>query len=115
MHISRGRTLSATQRYVATLIVPLIMMMLGIPLLLRGFPHNGIYGVVSPYTMSSDEASYAISGIALFIAGLVWFILGLVLRQVLPLDPRPYRLVVWTGSAGLAVCIAAGFLLAYRK
>src|SRR5262245_45515649 len=96
--------------YLITVIVPLIMIGLAIPMILELVPRNPIYGFRTQYTLSSDEVWYRanrISGIAMVLAGLVWMILGMVLPSV--------RLVVWIGSACLIVAVAISSWLTYSE
>jgi hypothetical protein len=55
---------------------PVVLILLGIPLIFRLVPRNWLYGMRTPRTMwSSPETWYIqnqITGIALLVAGLVW-------------------------------------------
>jgi uncharacterized membrane protein len=106
------------RRILITIIVPLACIALAIPMILQKIPRNGLYGFRTAYTLSSDEVWYRanrISGIALLVAGVVWLILGLVLPQVLSSEQRPYRLVLWLGTAAMAIAVAVSFWLTYGK
>jgi hypothetical protein len=56
--------------------VPLLMIALGLPLILRIVPRNWLYGMRSPRTLwTTEEIWYrqnVITGVALVLAGLVW-------------------------------------------
>jgi uncharacterized membrane protein len=55
------------------IIVPVFLMIVAVPLILKKIPKNGFYGIRTPKTMSgSDEQWYRVNregGIAIFIAG----------------------------------------------
>jgi hypothetical protein len=93
-----------------TVIAPLIMIGLAIPMILEKVPRNYLYGFRTRYTLSSDEVWYRankISGIAIAAAGVAWLIVGVIIPDV--------RLVVWIGSACLIVAIAVSSWLTYSK
>jgi hypothetical protein len=59
---------------------PLIVILLGWPLVFGLVPRNWLYGLRTPYTMQSDERWYPqnlITGIALIAWGVVWLVLRL--------------------------------------
>ena len=69
-------------RNVITLIVPLTIILLAVPLILQKIPRNGFYGFRTVFTMSSDEVWYhanKIAGFSLLVAGILWLVLGRVL------------------------------------
>src|SRR5688572_12619231 len=92
-----------------TVIVPLIMIGLAIPMILEKVPRNYLYGFRTRYTLSSDEVWYRankISGIALAAAGLAWLITGMVIPNV--------RIVIWIGSAFIIIAVAVSSWLTYK-
>ena len=105
-------------RYLVTLIVPLTIMLLAIPLILEKVPRNAFYGFRTASTMASDETWYRankISGIALLVAGLLWLILGLTLPNVMEPVRSAYRLIGWLGAGFLLVGQAVSYWLTYKK
>jgi uncharacterized membrane protein len=100
-----------------TLIVPLTVIVLAVPMILEKIPRNPIYGFRTKYTMSSDEVWYRanrIAGVAMLVAGTVWLILGAVLPNLMASTASANRLIVWSGSAILILAIAVSFWLTYK-
>ena len=101
-----------------TVLVPLLIVVLCIPLILQKIPRNRLYGFRTCYTLSSDEVWYRankICGVALTIAGAAWLLAGLMLPRIVDSRERAFHL---TGLAGGAFVLVAGlvsFLLTYRK
>jgi hypothetical protein len=105
-------------RNMVTLIVPLTIIALAIPLILQKVPRNGFYGFRTAFTMSSDEIWYRankISGIALLAAGVFWLVLAYVLPGVMHDDRSAYRLVGWLGASSVIGGCAVSFWLTYKK
>jgi hypothetical protein len=105
-------------RYLVTLIVPLLIIALAIPVILEKVPRNYFYGFRTPYTMSSDAVWYRankISGVALAIGGAVWLLLGQVLPHVMDSRQAAFRLTSLLGTGALLASCAVSFWLTYRK
>jgi uncharacterized membrane protein len=100
------------------LIVPLILIALSMPLIYQIVPRNRLYGYRTPYTLSSDQVWYRanrICGIALFMAGILWLALTLVVPHVINPPQTAYRFVQGFGIASLAVALIVSTWLIYRK
>lgn len=98
-----------------TLFVPVVLIVGTVPMILGMVPRNPIYGFRTGYTMSSDEVWYRanrIAGVALFLSGLVWCGLAIVLPVVQP--SMPERLIRGFGFISLMVGVAVSFALVYR-
>ena len=57
---------------------PIVLMIAALPMILGLLPRNWLYGMRTPYSMSSDGAWYrqnVIGGIALLVWGLVWLLM----------------------------------------
>jgi uncharacterized membrane protein len=101
-----------------TLLVPLVIIILSIPMILGKVPRNSLYGFRTAYTLSSDEVWYRankISGIALVLAGVFWLAIGWVLPVWMGATARAYRLVQVLGLASLGVALVVSTWLTYRK
>lgn len=99
------------------LVVPIVLIVLAVPLILEKIARNGFYGFRTPYTFSSDEVWYRankIAGFALFVAGVFWLSLALVLPQLIASEQEATRLARTYGLAGLALSVAISFWLVYR-
>jgi uncharacterized membrane protein len=69
------------RHYLATIIAPLIVVTLSIPLIAGWIGRNYLYGFRTPRTLSSDSVWYPanrISGALFLCAGLLWLVAGLV-------------------------------------
>jgi hypothetical protein len=105
-------------RYLMTLIVPLIVMALAIPLILQKVPRNALYGFRTPLTMSSDKIWYPankILGIALLAAGAFWLAFANFLPGMMDDQRRADRLIGWFGGAAVLGACAISYWLTYRK
>ena len=104
-------------RYWLTLIVPVTIILLAIPLICEKVPRKGFYGFRTALTMSSDQVWYRankISGIALLVGGVVWLILGQLLPKVMDSTRSAYRLVGWIGAGSVLVGCIVSYWLTYR-
>ncbi len=105
-------------RQMINLIVPISIIVLAIPLILQKIPRNGLYGLRTAFTMSSDEIWYQankISGVALLCAALLWLALAGILPSVMVDERHAYRLVVLIGTASLIGGCAVAYWLTYKK
>jgi uncharacterized membrane protein len=105
-------------RNTVTLIVPLTIIVLSIPLILEKVPRNGLYGLRTAFTMSSDAVWYyanRVSGIALLLAGIVWLALSRILPSMMQDRRFAYRLVSLFGAASIVVGCAISYWLAYSR
>jgi hypothetical protein len=105
-------------RYLVTLIVPLTIIAVAIPLILEKVPRNGFYGFRTSFTMSSDEIWYRankISGVALLAGGVFWLLLGQILPNVMDSSQSAYRLVGLFGASSLIGGCAVTYWLTYKK
>lgn len=103
---------------IVTLIVPLLIIALAIPLIFQLVPRNWIYGFRTGLTMSSDEIWYyanKVCGLALLAAGIAWLILRLALPALMSDQRSAYRLAVWLGAALTLGGCAVSYWLTYRK
>jgi SdpI/YfhL protein family len=101
-----------------TLVVPLAIMALAVPMILEKVPRNCIYGFRTPYTMSSDAAWYRankISGIALVLAGAFWLLAGQILGRVMDSQRAVLRLTSLLGAGALMAGCLVSVWLTYRK
>jgi len=60
--------------------MPILLVVLGVPLLLGVVPRNRIYGMRSCYALSSDERWYrqnVITGVAMLAVGAIWMLVEL--------------------------------------
>ena len=79
---------------------PLLLVALAIPLILDMIPRNGFYGFRTPRTLASDDVWYPANryaGKALFVAGLVWAALPLMVQRNLV---NPLGLTVLGAAVG---------------
>jgi hypothetical protein len=100
-----------------TVIAPLAIIALAIPLILEKVPRNRYYGFRTPFTMSSDPIWYRankIAGITLVAAGIFWLALGQILPHVTHSGQSAERLVVWIGAGGIMAACAIAYLRTYR-
>jgi hypothetical protein len=105
-------------RNVITLIVPLTIILLAVPLILQKIPRNGFYGFRTVFTMSSDEVWYhanKIAGFSLLVAGILWLVLGRVLPGLIHDQRQSYRLIGWIGAGALVTGCAVSYWLTSRK
>ena len=105
-------------RNLVTVIVPLTIIVLAIPLILEKVPRNGLYGFRTAFTMSSDAAWYyanRISGIALLLAGIFWLALSRILPAMMHDQRAAYRIVGLLGAASIIVGCAISYWLAYSR
>lgn len=103
---------------IATLVVPLTIIALAIPLILQKVPRNGFYGLRTTFTMSSNEIWYygnKITGIALLVTGIFWLVASRMLLNAMHDNRHAYRLVAWIGSASLVGGCVLSYWLTYRK
>ena len=101
-----------------TLVVPLTIIALAIPLILKIVPRNPIYGFRTRLTMSSDDAWYyanRISGIALLAAGIFWFALGRLLPGAVEGEKAALRQMSLLGAGAVLVVCGVSFWLTYRR
>jgi uncharacterized membrane protein len=101
-----------------TLLVPLVIIVLSIPMVLGKVPRNSLYGFRTAYTLSSDEVWYRankVSGIALLLAGVFWLAIGWALPVWMGATAQAYRLVQILGLASLGVALVVSAWLTYRK
>jgi hypothetical protein len=71
--------------HLATVIAPLIVVVLAIPLIAGWIGRNYFYGFRSPRTLASDAIWYPVNrmtGISMLIAGFVWLATGVVVGLV---------------------------------
>lgn len=104
--------------YLITLVLPLIMVILAIPLILEKVPPNHLYGFRTPYTMSSKDVWYyanRVCGIALLGAGFAWLVLGFVLPVLVAPPGLAYQYVFWSGLGCLGIALVASFWLVYKR
>lgn len=90
----------------ATLIAPLAIVVLSVPLMLEWVPRNPIYGFRTPRTLSEDRVWYPanrVAGIALGCAGMIW----LAAAYLIPRVVSPDQVKNWTIGVGLSALGAA--------
>ena len=105
-------------RSVVTLLIPLIIIALAVPLILEKVPRNAFYGFRTPFTMSSDEIWYyanKISGIALLLGGIFWLLVGRILLAEMLDERSAIRLTNFLGAAALIAGCVVSYLLTRRK
>jgi uncharacterized membrane protein len=93
-------------------VIPALIMFISLPLVLKKIPKNSLYGFRTPRTMSgTDEYWYQANqraGFAMFLAGIVSFLAGLVIP--LFVSDKKETLSVWTfvllASLIAAVCFS---------
>jgi uncharacterized membrane protein len=98
--------------------LPLLIIVLSIPMILRKVPRNSLYGFRTAYTLSSDEVWYRankISGTALLIAGVFWLIIGYAVPAWMGATAQAFLLVQLLGLASLGVALAVSTWLTHRK
>lgn len=99
----------------ASLLGPVVLVIAAIPMIVGIVPRNPLYGFRTRYTLSSDEAwcsANRIAGIAMFVSGLVWGGLAIVLPVVQPSISA--RQIQWLGVMSLLVGVAVSFTLVSR-
>jgi uncharacterized membrane protein len=92
-----------------TLLVPLVIMVLSIPMILGKVPRNRWYGFRTTYTLSSDEVWYRankISGIAVLIAGVLWLAIRYAVPAWMGATTQTFQLVQILGLVALGVALA---------
>ena len=105
-------------RNIVALIAPLTIILLAIPLILEKVPRNGLYGLRTAFTMSSDAVWYyanRISGIALLLAGIFWLVLSRILPNLMQDRRSAYRLVSLLGATSIVVGCAISSWLAHTR
>jgi len=103
---------------VLTLVMPVALILLVIPLILEKIPRNRLYGFRTAYTMSSDEVWFRankILGVALLIAGFVWLCLGMLLPAVMASLQSAINLARLFGMGSVILALAASLWLTYKK
>ena len=100
--------------YMVTLIAPLTIIALSIPLILQKIPRNRLYGFRTAYTLSSDAVWYRankIAGVAVLLGGIAWLLAGQILPRII--DSR--AALQWVGPIGaaalLAACVVSAWLI----
>jgi uncharacterized membrane protein len=96
----------------------LILVGVSLPLIYQLVPRNRLYGFRTPYTMSSDQVWYRankICGIALFVSGILWLVLAVVLPNIIAPAESAYRIVHGVGIGALAVALLVSTWLIYRR
>lgn len=97
-------------------VVPLLVLALAVPMILRKVPRNYFYGFRTPRTLSSDRVWYQAnrtSGIAMACASIVWLLAGLIVPLMVEPDlvlPR----VASIGLVALGVALAVSFIALWR-
>src|SRR4051812_12857184 len=94
---------------VPTLIAPVVIIVVAIPLIAGLIGRNSLYGFRTPRTMSSDDVWYPanrVGGVLMLIAGIVWLVAG----RAAPMS------AVFTGvvSIGVALVIWAIYMRRFR-
>jgi uncharacterized membrane protein len=105
-------------RNIVSLIVPLTIILLAIPLIFEKVPRNGFYGLRTAFTMSSDAVWYyanRISGIALLLAGIFWLVLSHILPNLMEDRRYAYKLVSLLGAASIVVGCSISYWLAHTR
>ncbi len=100
-----------------SLIAPILVIMVSVPLILNMVPRNRFYGFRTPRTRSSDEIWYPanrFSGITLMIAGIVWLVCALIVPE-LTVTPRQATLYpLFIGISALLASLVASLLYVSR-
>jgi uncharacterized membrane protein len=89
--------------YVATVVAPLIVVVVSLPLIAGKIKRNSFYGFRTPRTLASDAAWYPanrIGGILFLCAGLIWLMTGV---------------GVGLGAIGIAAVVWFGYALSLPK
>ena len=100
------------------LVVPLIIIAVSIPMIVRLVPRNGLYGFRTPYTFSSDDVWYRanrIAGIALCIAGCAWAGAAVLLPAIVSSQEDARAMARTFGYVALLMAVAVSFWLVYRR
>jgi uncharacterized membrane protein len=100
------------------LIVPLILIAVSIPMIVRLVPRNRLYGFRTPYTFSSDDVWYRasrVAGIALCIAGCAWAAAAVFLPAIVPSQEDARAMARAFGYVALLMAVAISFWLVYRR
>jgi uncharacterized membrane protein len=103
---------------IVTLVAPLVLVALAIPMILKKIPRNHFYGFRTPYTMSSDQVWYRanrIGGIALLVAGGFWLAMGLLIPNVTGPSREALRLVGFLGAGSAILSCIVSFWLTYKN
>ena len=91
-------------------VIPLALIALCVPLILRKVPRNRFYGFRTARTLSSDAVWYPanrIAGTALVWAGLIWLVGGLTIPLIAPpADARAWSLTIGLMALGLAMVVS---------
>jgi hypothetical protein len=98
-----------------TLIAPVAVVALSIPMILQKVPRNGLYGFRTPRTLGSDAVWFPanrVAGISLACAGAIWIIAALTVPLLVP--SRSDAWVVAIGSAAVGVSVLVAFLFLRR-
>lgn len=102
-------------QYMVTLVVPLAIIGLTIPMILQKVPRNRLYGFRTPYTLSSDPVWYRanrISGVALLLGGVFWLLVGQILPRRMNSERAAFQWVSLLGTmALLAACVVSAWLI----
>ncbi len=105
-------------RQMMTLVVPLTIIVLAVPLIFQKVPPNGLYGFRTALTTSSDQIWYyanKVLGIALLLAGVLWLVLSRVLPGIIHNGRAALRLTAWVGSASIIAGCVISYVLTYAR
>ena len=97
------------RHYLITVIVPLIMVALSIPMIAGWIGRNYFYGFRTPRTLSSDTVWYPanrVAGLLMLCAGLVWLAAGVAAGPMAGLG---------TGLVALTLAFAGSFIYLSRR